>query len=121
MIINLEAFKDKKVIVTGSSTGIGFHTALEFLELGANVVFHGNSSTQGLEKKISSINSNYNFKVIKSDFTKLKNVNYFMDEAIDYLNGLDILINNAGTMIGRYSLDKISENEFLKIFSAPIC
>ena len=39
-----------------------------------------------------------------------------MDEAIDYLNGLDILINNAGTMIGRYSLDKISENEFLKIF-----
>lgn len=116
MIINLEAFKDKKVIVTGSSTGIGFHTALEFLELGANVVFHGNSSTQGLEKKIRSISSNNNFKVIKSDFTKLKNVNYFMDEAIDYLNGLDILINNAGTMIGRYSLDKISENEFLKIF-----
>ena len=39
-----------------------------------------------------------------------------MDEATDHLNGLDILINNAGTMIGRYNLDKISESEFLEIF-----
>ena len=35
MIINYEEFKNKKVIVTGSSTGIGFHTALEFLSLGS--------------------------------------------------------------------------------------
>ena len=116
MIINLEEFKNKKVIVTGSSTGIGFHTALEFLSLGAKVIFHGNNSTQGLEEKIKSKNNKKNFKIIKSNFVDLKNVNNFMDESINYLEGLDILINNAGTMIGRYNLDKISESEFLEIF-----
>ncbi len=116
MIINFEEFKDKKVIVTGSSTGIGFHTALEFLILGAQVIFHGNNSTNGLEEKIISKTNNKKFKVFKSDFSNLKNVNNFMDEAINHLEGLDILINNAGTMVGRYELDKISESEFLEIF-----
>ena len=112
MIIDQKEFINKKVIVTGSSTGIGFHTALEFLNLGAQVIFHGNNSTDGLKDKILSKIDNNNFKIIKSNFTDIKNVNYFMDEATDHLNGLDILINNAGTMIGRYNLDKISESEF---------
>ena len=43
MIFDLSEFQDKKIIITGSSTGIGFETAIEFLELGANVIFHGNT------------------------------------------------------------------------------
>jgi len=116
MIFDLEEFKNKKVIVTGSSTGIGFHTALEFLNLGADVIFHGNNSTDGLEKKIELKTNKKNFKIIKSNFVDLENVNNFMDKSINHLGGLDILINNAGTMIGRYNLDKISESEFLEIF-----
>ena len=116
MIFDLEEFKNKKVIVTGSSTGIGFHTALEFLNLGADVIFHGNNSTDGLEKKIELKTNKKNFKIIKSNFIDLENVNNFMDKSINHLGGLDILINNAGTMIGRYNLDKISEREFLEIF-----
>ena len=116
MIFDLEEFKNKKVIVTGSSTGIGFHTALEFLNLGADVIFHGNNSTDGLEKKIELKTNKKNFKIIKSNFVDLENVNNFMDKSISHLGGLDILINNAGTMIGRYNLDKISESEFLEIF-----
>ena len=116
MIFDLEEFKNKKVIVTGSSTGIGFHTALEFLNLGADVIFHGNNSTDGLEKKIELKTNKKNFKIIKSNFVDLENVNNFMDKSINHLGGLDILINNAGTMIGRYNLDKISEREFLEIF-----
>ena len=116
MIFDLEEFKNKKVIVTGSSTGIGFHTALEFLNLGADVIFHVNNSTDGLEKKIELKTNKKNFKIIKSNFIDLKNVNNFMDKSINHLGGLDVLINNAGTMIGRYNLDKISESEFLEIF-----
>ena len=116
MIFDLEEFKNKKVIVTGSSTGIGFHTALEFLNLGADVIFHGNNSTDGLEKKIELKTNKKNFKIIKSNFVDLENVNNFMDKSINHLGGLDILINNAGTMVGRYNLDKISEREFLEIF-----
>ena len=39
-----------------------------------------------------------------------------MNEATNHLEGLDILINNAGTMVGRYNLVTITENQFLEIF-----
>ena len=44
MILNPQEFIDKKIIVTGSSTGIGMLTAIEYLRLGAKVIFHGNNS-----------------------------------------------------------------------------
>ena len=116
MIINLNEYKNKKIIVTGSSTGIGFHTAIEFLQLGAKVVFHGNKSIEGLNHKIDSLCKNKDYKILKSDFTNLNNVNLFMEEALNFLQGLDILINNAGTMVGRYNLENISESRFLQIF-----
>ena len=39
MTLDFSEFKNKKIIVTGSSTGIGFETGVEFLNLGANVIF----------------------------------------------------------------------------------
>jgi NAD(P)-dependent dehydrogenase (short-subunit alcohol dehydrogenase family) len=36
-------FKDKKVLITGASRGIGFATAQEFLALGARVAINGRS------------------------------------------------------------------------------
>ena len=116
MIFDLKEFQNKKVIVTGSSTGIGFESAIEFLELGANVIFHGNKSIGDLEQRVKERSSSQNFKIIKADFTNLDQVKDFMDQATNYLEGLDILINNAGTMVGRYNLDTITENQFLEIF-----
>ena len=116
MIFDLKEFQNKKVIVTGSSTGIGFESAIEFLELGANVIFHGNKSIGDLEQRVKERSSSQNFKIIKADFTNLDQVKDFMDQATNYLEGLDIIINNAGTMVGRYNLDTITENQFLEIF-----
>ena len=41
MTFDFSEFKNKKIIDTGSSTGIGFETGIEFLNLGSNVIFHG--------------------------------------------------------------------------------
>ena len=116
MTFDFSEFKNKKIIVTGSSTGIGFETGVEFLNLGANVIFHGNQSINDLETRIKAKSQSQKFKIFKSDFTDLSQVDNFMNNAINYLNGLDILVNNAGTMVGRYQLETISEKDFLKIF-----
>ena len=115
MILDITEFKNKKVIVTGSSTGIGFETGIEFLELGANVVFHGNRSIEDLDDRIKKRTANHNF-IFKADFTKLSEVEKFMENSIKQLNGLDILINNAGTMIGRFHIELMNEKKFLEIF-----
>ena len=52
MTFDFSEFKNKKIIVTGSSTGIGFETGVEFLNLGAKVIFHGNQSINDLEARI---------------------------------------------------------------------
>ena len=116
MILDQTEFKDKKIIVTGSSTGIGFETGIEFLNLGAQVIFHGNQSIDTLEDRILKTTESKNYKILKADFTKLSQVEEFMNEAINTLSGLDILVNNAGTMVGRYQLESITEKEFLNIF-----
>ena len=116
MILDITEFKNKKVIVTGSSTGIGFETGIEFLELGARVVFHGNRSIEDLDDRIKKRTANHNFSILKSDFTNLNEVENFMKSAIKELGGLNVLINNAGTMVGRYNLNIIEEEQFLEIF-----
>ena len=116
MILDITEFKNKKVIVTGSSTGIGFETGIEFLELGAKVVFHGNRSIEDLDDRIKKRTANHNFAILKSDFTNLNEVENFMKSAIKELGGLNVLINNAGTMVGRYNLNAIEEEQFLEIF-----
>ena len=90
MTFDFSEFKNKKIIVTGSSTGIGFETGVEFLNLGANVIFHGNQSINDLETRIKAKSQSQKFKIFKSDFTDLSQVNNFMNNAINYLNGLDI-------------------------------
>ena len=116
MIFDLNEFQDKKIIITGSSTGIGFETAIEFLELGANVIFHGNKSMDDIEKRIKERTSKSAYSILKADFTKLSEVEKFMENSIKQLNGLDILINNAGTMIGRFPIELMNEKKFLEIF-----
>ena len=53
-MINFKELNNKKIIVTGSSTGIGFETAIQFLNLNAKVVFHGNKSIKNLNLFINS-------------------------------------------------------------------
>ena len=82
MTFDFSEFKNKKIIVTGSSTGIGFETGIEFLNLGANVIFHGNQSINDLDARIKNKSQSQNFKIFKSDFTDLSQVDDFMNNAI---------------------------------------
>ena len=115
-MINFKELNNKKIIVTGSSTGIGFETAIEFLNLNAKVIFHGNNSIKDLEKKIKNKSKSNKFHIIQSDFSDINNVQKFIEEAVTFLGGLDVLVNNAGTMIGRYNLLDIQNKDFDKIF-----
>ena len=116
MILNPQEFLDKKIIVTGSSTGIGMLTAIEYLRLGAKVIFHGNKSLNNLNNKLNEFD-NSRYKILKSDFTDVNQVEDFMKQSLDFLQGLDILVNNAGTMVGRYHLEEISTSKFEEIFN----
>jgi 3-oxoacyl-[acyl-carrier protein] reductase len=112
-------FADARVLVTGSSRGIGAAVALAFAELGARVALHGRSHSDGLWSLSDRLNAAGGRKpvIVTGDFSETTEVKLAVNQAIEGLGGLDILINNAGTMMGRHKAESLSEATLSEILS----
>jgi len=90
----------KRVLVTGAGTGIGRGVALEFAKEGADLVLHYWPSSEGAESAAQEIgNMGGKAKIVKADFRQSEAIMHLAKEAIDFLGGLDVLVNNAGITV----------------------
>jgi len=93
--------RDKIVLVTGATDGIGKQTALELARLGARVLVHGRSAErcQAVCSEIVEFTGNKNVEGVVADFTSLAAVRQLVDEVMRRVPRLDVLINNAGVFM----------------------
>ena len=92
----------KRVLVTGAGTGIGKGVSLEFAREGAAVVLHYCHSSQGCESAVEEIGSlGGKAKAIGADFRDVQSIRALATGAVDFLGGIDVLINNAGITANR--------------------
>ncbi len=90
--------KDKVVLITGASSGIGFSTALTLSKNGAKIVA-GARRTDRLDELKKTIESQDGIIVIKKlDVTQREDCNDFVKTALEKFGRIDALINNAGIM-----------------------
>ncbi|MGD1834909.1 MAG: SDR family oxidoreductase [Nitrososphaeraceae archaeon] len=90
--------KDKVVVITGASSGIGYTSALALSKAGAKIAA-GSRRMDKLEKLENEISSNNGHIMIqKLDVTKKDECNSFVESTIKTFGKVDILINNAGLM-----------------------
>ncbi|WP_209121638.1 SDR family NAD(P)-dependent oxidoreductase [Alkalihalobacillus sp. BA299] len=102
------SFDQKVVWVTGSSTGIGRAIALAFAEHGADVVVHGNSNLSKAEETLEMVRSKgVKAILVSGDVTDRGQVNQMASEIEKEFGRLDILINNAGTMVTRTKIEDL--------------
>jgi len=88
---------NKRVLVTGSDTGIGKGIALEFARQGAAVALHYPYSAAGATAAVHKICSAGGVaQAFRADFNKVEEVQHLAAQAVDFLGGLDVLVNNAG-------------------------
>ncbi|MDY0881832.1 SDR family NAD(P)-dependent oxidoreductase [Dongia soli] len=115
----MQDFRDRKILITGSSRGIGAAVARAFAELGAKIVLHGREETAGLRDLAADIGATATHRpsIVTGNFADSEATRRAVDQAIAQLGGLDILINNAGTMMGRHPAAGLAEAVLDEILS----
>jgi 3-oxoacyl-[acyl-carrier protein] reductase len=91
--------KNKRVLITASSSGIGSATAEVFLQEGADVVVNGRNSDK-LSRFVKEMSEKYgaeNINSFEGDITKLENIESLRKFVLDKWGGIDILISNLGS------------------------
>ena len=112
--------ENTRVLVTGSGTGIGCGIALEFARQGANVAFHYAHSSKGaLAAAAQARDMGSKAKAFKASFDKVDEVRQLADDAIDFLGGIDVLVNNAGITMNM-DFDKVTLEQFDLLYNVNV-
>ena len=103
-------FKNKKILVTGATGGIGKALVQKFASLEGNVLATGTKTEKldALKKEFPNIN------ILKFDISDHSKIEEFIENVASQLVGLDILVNNAGINMDNLSL-RMKDDEWKKV------
>lgn len=108
--------KDKVVLVTGGSRGIGRAIALECGQRGAHVVVNYRANEIEAQKVVAQINKlGGSAELNQADIGKVEEISLLFNKIAEKKTKLDVLVNNAGIMINT-PLAQVSEEEYDEVF-----
>ena len=107
----MSKLKGKVAVVTGGSRDIGRAISIKFAKEGAKVVVNYNSSEAGAKETVDEIKSFGGEAIaVKADISKLDDINNLKTKAVEaFGNKVDVLVNNAGGLFARKSLQELDE------------
>jgi glucose 1-dehydrogenase/3-oxoacyl-[acyl-carrier protein] reductase len=110
----------KRVLVTGSGTGIGRGVAIELAKNGAAVVLHYSSSSDGAESAVEQIRAAGGKAIaFQADFRELEPLQTLADKAIEFLGGIDLLVNNAG-ITNNVPFEEVTPDRWHTLFNVNV-
>jgi meso-butanediol dehydrogenase/(S,S)-butanediol dehydrogenase/diacetyl reductase len=122
----MRGLKDKRVLITGGASGIGAATAARFLEEGSRVCVldRDESACKRVKHELAGVggagaSSAGVSEAIIADVTDLMQVEAAFAEAIRLMDGVDVVINNAGISIRHKFLD-ITPEEWERVIAVNL-
>ena len=109
---------NKKVLITGASSGIGAATAIEFAKAGAEVILVARNEKKLRELAADIISTGGKAKFFSIDVSDFKAVQKLGEDVVGTVGVPDILINNAGQGIWKF-VDETSFEEVSEMMSVP--
>lgn len=100
--------KGKRALVTGAEQGIGYATAEKLIEAGCDIALHYFMGDEG-PKKLAELAKSRGQRVacFHADLTQEEAAKMCVAEAVSFLGGLDVLVNNVGGLVARKALAEV--------------
>ncbi|MGB0930150.1 MAG: SDR family NAD(P)-dependent oxidoreductase [Chitinophagales bacterium] len=106
----------KNILITAGAQGIGESITKHFIDSGANVAIHYFSSADNADQLVEYATSKGQKAVaVNGDLTNEDDANVLVKKTVDALAGIDILINNAGSLVARRKLNDIDTEFWHKV------
>lgn len=110
-----------RVLITGASSGIGAGMAKVLAGYGCKLVLHYNRNEKGIAQTLATVQEmGAEAEVIRCDFEKLDQLEAFFDQAWQFFDGLDALVNNAGLITKSLSLKDPDGEKFAKTLAVNL-
>ena len=108
-------FKDKKILITGATGGIGKALVKKFVSLEGNVLATGTKT-----EKLNALKEEFpNINILKFDISDHSKIEEFIENTSSQLAGLDVLVNNAGINMDNLSL-RMKDEEWKKVIDVNL-
>ena len=108
-------FKDKKILITGATGGIGKALVKKFVTLEGNVLATGTKT-----EKLNALKEEFpNINILKFDISDHSKIEEFIENTSSQLAGLDVLVNNAGINMDNLSL-RMKDEEWKKVIDVNL-
>ena len=104
-----DLLKGKTIVITGAGRGIGLAIAQLMKECGATIIAH--SGRTGTAQALSEISNS----VFEADLADRNSVKDFVSFVQAETSSIDVLINNAGTMLGRFPAAELTDEQYQQL------
>ncbi len=115
-----EDLKGRRVLVTGASSGIGSAVASLFSKQDCYIGIHYFRTPGGAEKTLEQVKKNSDGILLRADVRNEKQVEEMVEQFADKAGGIDILINNAGSLIDRQSFESATLDYHEDIYATNV-
>lgn len=103
-----------RALVTGAGHGLGRAIAVALAEAGCDVVVHYGHSAEAAAETVGMVEARGRKAcAMEADVTVTAEVDQLVSRAVDFLGGLDVLVCNAGHLVGRSPIADMTDEHFL--------
>lgn len=111
----------KRALVTAGAQGIGLAISRHLMGAGCDVFVHYHNSAAGAQELAAeAAQLGRRFGNASADLTSTEGCNPLVAEAVAFLGGLDILINNAGSLVARKTLPEADDDFWAEVMSLNV-
>ncbi len=116
----MSRLESKKAIVTGGGQGLGRAIVEEFMRQGCDVAIHFHKSAEGSQQVKRGAPPGVRAECFAADLTDESAASAMVSLAVDFLGGLDILVNNSGDIIARRQLSEVDLDFWRRVMDVNV-